>query len=390
MKLTYVVPRYGDEVIGGAELAVRLLAERLAAQGGFVVEVLTTRALSARSWVDEYPDGAGELRGVAVHRFSASGRSPLFDAASGPLLTDPGAATPAAARRWLDLQGPVSPELIDAVRGSDADLVVLSPYLFHPTVMGADAARGRAVLHPAAHDEPMLRLPLYREMFADARGLVFYTHAEQRLVDASFPVAAVPQIVLGLGCDPPPPSDAPSDPLGLGDRPYVVCVGRVEGAKGTDELARAFARYQDRHASPLALVFVGPVFDRPTEHPDIVVTGAVDEATKWAILRGADALVSPSAHESFGLVLLEAWQAGTPVLVNAASDATRELCERSGGGLWFRDDAEFDVALRRLIESAPLRESLAAAGSRHVATELSWPTIVDRYTTFLRALAGAG
>ncbi len=97
------------------------------------------------------------------------------------------------------------------------------------------------------------------------------------------------------------------------------------------------------------------MLDRPLEHPDIVVTGAVDEATKWAILRGAVALVSPSAFESFGLVLLEAWQAGTPVLVNGASDSTRELCERSGGGLWFRTDAEFEVALRRIVELPDLR-----------------------------------
>ena len=123
--------------------------------------------------------------------------------------------------------------------------------------------------------------------------------------------------------------------------------------------------------------------------PDIVVTGAVDEATKWAILRGAVALVSPSAFESFGLVLLEAWQAGTPVLVNGASDATRELCERSGGGLWFRTDAEFEVALRRIVEAPELRASFAQAGARYVATKLTWPVIVRRYRTFLDSLASS-
>ena len=122
-----------------------------------------------------------------------------------------------------------------------------------------------------------------------------------------------------------------------------------------------FAWFQERHPSPLRLVFVGPVLDRPLEHPDIVVTGAVDEADKWAILRGAVALVSPSAYESFGLVLLEAWQAGIPVLVNAASDATRELCGCSGGGLWFRTDAEFEVASPRIVDTPDLRAVLRAS-----------------------------
>jgi len=390
MKVAYVVPRYGDEVVGGAELAVRLLAERLVAYERVTVEVLTTRAVSARTWANEFPEGEVELRGVRVRPFTTTGRSPTFDAISGPLLSHPERATPSEQAQWLDLQGPVSTDLLDAVREVDAQIVVLSPYLFHPTVRGLAAVRNRAVLHPAAHDEPTLRLPMFRDLFTGARGLVFYTHAEQKLVESRFPVAATAQIVLGLGCDAPPVvCGVDADPTGLGGRPYVVCLGRVESSKGTDSLARAFAQYQERHPSSLALVFVGPVLDRPLEHPDIVVTGAVDEATKWAILRGAVALLSPSAFESFGLVLLEAWQAGTPVLVNGASDATRELCERSGGGLWFRTDAQFEVALHRLVESPDLRASLAQAGARHVNAKLTWPVIVRRYRAFLGSLAGS-
>jgi glycosyltransferase involved in cell wall biosynthesis len=75
------------------------------------------------------------------------------------------------------------------------------------------------------------------------------------------------------------------------------------------------------------------------------------------------------------------------VLVNGASDATRELCERSGGGLWFRTDGEFEVALRRMVEFPDLRAELASAGARYVANELAWRVIIDRYASFLRSLA---
>ena len=78
MKVAYVVPRYGVEVVGGAELAARLLAEHLVA-AGCEVEAFTTCALDARTWADEYPEGRAEVNGVTVHRFrSAAGRDPAF------------------------------------------------------------------------------------------------------------------------------------------------------------------------------------------------------------------------------------------------------------------------------------------------------------------------
>jgi glycosyltransferase involved in cell wall biosynthesis len=387
MKLAFVVPRYGDEVVGGAELAARMLAERLAARPEVDVEILTTRAADARSWADFYPEGDATVRGVLVRRFSASGRSADFDAVSTPLLARPEMVSAKDERRWLDLQGPVSCDLIDAIRHTDANLVAFSPYLFHPIVRGLGEAPERSVLHPAAHDEAVLRLPMYRALFEGARALVFYTHAEQRLVWNRFDVATSPQIVLGLGCDEQPGSESEARTrLGVGDRPYLLCLGRVEGAKGTDALARAFAQFKERTPGPLALVFAGPVAGAPSPHPDIVVAGVVDDATKWGALRGALALVSPSRYESFGLVVLEAWMAGTPVLVNASCAATREHCERSGGGLWFRDYEELEIALRRLVDSSDLCERLADAGGHYARTRFTWPALIDRYLTFLTTL----
>jgi glycosyltransferase involved in cell wall biosynthesis len=387
VNLAFVVPRYGEEVVGGAELAARMLAERLVTRDGVDVEVLTTRAIDSRTWATEYPEGEVTVRGVRVRRFSASPRSPEFDRESAPVLSRPEVASPALESRWLDLQGPVSNDLIGAVRDSSADLIVFSPYLFHSTVRGVAAVEDRAVLHPAAHDEAVLRLPMYRAVFERARALVCYTHAEQRLVWSRFRVARTPQVVLGLGVEARPGApEAAVSRLGIRDRPYVLCLGRVEGAKGTDALARAFAAFKDRHPGPFALVYAGPVADLPPAHHDIVVAGLVDDETKWGLLRGATALISPSPYESFGLVVLEAWVAGTPVLVNASCEATREHCERSGGGLWFRDYEEFEVALRRVIASSDLRASLAGAGGSYARTRFAWPALTDRYVSFLATL----
>jgi hypothetical protein len=73
VKLAYVVPRYGAQVIGGAEYGARMLAERLARRPGWTVEVLTTCALDARTWADELPAGTTVEAGVPVHRFPVTG-----------------------------------------------------------------------------------------------------------------------------------------------------------------------------------------------------------------------------------------------------------------------------------------------------------------------------
>jgi hypothetical protein len=72
MKLAFVVPRYGPDVRGGAEIGARMLAERLVADRGWEVEVFTTCALDAITWRDELAAGTEVVRGVTVHRISSA------------------------------------------------------------------------------------------------------------------------------------------------------------------------------------------------------------------------------------------------------------------------------------------------------------------------------
>ena len=388
MKIGMVLARYGTEVIGGAENAARMLAEGLVARFSWPVEVFTTCATSAHTWEDVLSPGTEAVNGVPVHRFpSLRGRSADYNSYSGELFAAPGEVSLTQAQRWADLQGPVCPDVLDAAQESDADLLVYYPYLFYPTIRGVPRTRDRAVLHPAAHDEAPLRLGLFREVFASARGLVFQTRAERNLVQGLFPVAAKPQLLLGLGVERSRGDrTAARDQLGIGDRPFVLCLGRVEDGKGSNALALSFALYKERHGGPLALVFAGPISDPQPEHPDIVFTGAVDESVKWGLLEEAIALLSPSAMEAFSLVVMEAWSAGIPVAVNADCLPTVEHCRASGGGMWFKGYAGLEIVLERLESDAPLRARLGEAGRRYVESNFSWPVLLDRYRTFLERL----
>jgi glycosyltransferase involved in cell wall biosynthesis len=392
VKVIFVTPRYGPQVMGGAETAARQLAEHLVAQTGWEAEAYSTCALDPHTWVDELEPGDSEINGVPVHRYpSDHGRLPDFYGLDGRVRLAPRLATRDQGRRWVDYNGPVSPELVEAVCAADADVVAFYPYLYHPTVAAIGRVTVPAVLHPAAHDEPALYLPVFRGTFRDADAFCFHTAAERLLVERTYPVAERPQIVLGLGVGHSAGLGRPGGAvLGLGERPYIVSVGRVDEHKGSKMLARYFAAYKDRHPGPLALALVGPVSVDLDPHPDIVVTGTVDEPDKWDIVRDALVAVSPSALESFSLVVLEAWVDRVPVVVNGTCGPTREHCERSGGGLWFTSYPEFEAVIDRLVTDAPLRATLGQRGRDYVDRYYEWPVLIARYVEFLASVVARG
>ncbi|MDQ1532759.1 MAG: hypothetical protein QOF28_520 [Actinomycetota bacterium] len=385
MKIAAVVPRYGTEVIGGCESAVRELSEWLVKRDGVEVEILTTTALDPTTWAEHFPAGTTHEAGVTVHRFPVTrGRARDSDSRGAPLLARAKSLTIAEQQEWLDLQGPTSPDLVDAAAGTDADVLSIHPYLFWPDVAAHAVARVPVVFHPYAHDEAPLRLPIYGPLFECSAGLVFQADAERRLCERRFAIGARRAITLGLGVDAAPGSASDArEAVGLGDRPYLLCLGRMDDGKGVRLLYDWFTAYKARRPGPLTLVYAGPVVHPVPPHPDVVVAGQVDDPVRWGLLRGAETLVNPSANESFSLVLLEAWVAGTPAVVNGRCAVTREHCERSGGGLWFDTYAQFETVIDRLVADDGLRDALAARGAAYVERFYRWPALVERYEAFL-------
>lgn len=396
LRLGIVVQRYGADVPGGAELLARELATRLAA-AGHDVHVATTCARSYADWADEYEPGTTHVDGVAVHRFRvARPRDPeQFADLAGRVTAGVEPVPLELQEEWMRLQGPWAPDLVDWIdaQHTELDAVIVVTYLYWQTwaVLRALAGRVPMLFLPAAHDEPTLRLPLFQLVFARPDAIGYLTAEEAAIVHARVPGAA-PGAVLGAGVDLDAlaTADAVADfraRHGIGDRPYLVVVGRLDPGKGSDEVYDYFVEYRKRNpARGVALVVVGEPMYELAPHPDVIVTGFVDEGARRAAVAGAAIAVQPSYFESLSLVLLEAWVQRKPVLVQRACGVTSGQARRSGGAIPYRGYAEFEVAVDLLLDQPDLAATLGARGRRYVEEQHAWDVVLPRYERVLRAL----
>ncbi|HZI37358.1 MAG TPA: glycosyl transferase family 1, partial [Acidimicrobiia bacterium] len=67
-RIAFVPPRYGDDVVGGAETVLRQAAERLAGRG-WEIDILTTCARDHYTWANAYPAGSERHGDLTVFRF---------------------------------------------------------------------------------------------------------------------------------------------------------------------------------------------------------------------------------------------------------------------------------------------------------------------------------
>ncbi len=393
MKVAFVVPRYGVEVVGGAERLCRVLAERMARY--WHVEAVTTCALDYVTWRDHYPPGTQRMNGVVVHRFPVDGPRDIarFNALSAQLSA--GVGTSDTQLQWMREQGPYSSSLLDFLRRrvEEYDWFVYVPYLYSTTYFGLSLTADRSILIPAAHDEPPIALDIFDEVFDRPRALVFSTPEEQAFVNRRFRLRAQLQDVIGVGLDLPLAGSAERFRRAHGELdgcPFLLYAGRVEPAKGCEELFENFARYRAQWPERrLKLVLLGDATMPVPRDANVLYLGFVDEAAKLDAMAAAEVVVVPSPYESLSLVALEAWAAGRPVLANAASAALRGQCARSDGGLWYASYAEFREALSLLLERPQLAGALGRAGQTFVARNYAWPVVEEKYRMLFDRLAVA-
>jgi glycosyltransferase involved in cell wall biosynthesis len=418
VKLAFIVQRYGTEVLGGSEYHCRLVAEQLAEQ--HEVEVLTTCARDYITWKNEYPEGSDRVRGVTVRRFANARTRDLaaFNKYSEWIFNNPHSR--ADEMEWLKQQGPWCPALIDYLRKhhQQYDVLIFFTYLYAPTVLGLEVAPHRSMLVSTAHDEPAIRLEIFKDVFKKPAALCYLTESERQFVHAYFRELPLLEETVGVGVDLPqqqpyprmperPPDDEPSQTTpseGASDEdtstreypshllargsvfrrrhrlygPVVLYGGRIDPGKGCEELIQYFSEYvKDGGDATLALMGV-KLMSLP-EEPFIRFAGLLSDSEKLQALEAATVVVCPSPYESLSLLALESLSVGTPVLVNARSAVLVEHATRSNGGLWYADRDEFVEALKLLVGDEQLRRALGRNGRDYVRRNYRWDVVLGKY-----------
>jgi glycosyltransferase involved in cell wall biosynthesis len=179
------------------------------------------------------------------------------------------------------------------------------------------------------------------------------------------------------------------DVAGPTEKPYFLFVGRLEKLKGLQTIIPIFRRYEKAQ-----LLIAGSGSDEPWLRrlaagcDNIRFLGYIGDFGKLqALYRKAIAVVLPSlCYETFALVLAEAFQQKTPVIVRNLG-AMAEIIDESGGGFAYDAEAELVAAIDQLMASPRRRRELGLRGYR--AYQKHWTTEVHlrRYLALIEEIA---
>ena len=252
------------------------------------------------------------------------------------------------------------------------------------------------MLVSTAHDEPAIRLEIFKDVFSRPAALCYLTDSERQFVQAAVSrsaaargscrrrrrhpaAAAVPadaggrrrrcRAGRGDARQPPTTEDAPADefPSHLLARgavfrrrhrlygPIVLYGGRIDPGKGCEELIEYFSSYV-KEGGDATLALMGVKLMALPEEPFIRFAGLLSDRERVQALEAATVVVCPSPYESLSLLALEALSVGTPVLVNARSAVLVEHCVTQQRRPVLRRPRR----VRRVPEAAGRRRSVCA------------------------------
>ncbi len=377
--IAFVPPRYGPDVVGGAEAVVAELAHGFA-ERGWQVEVLTTRARDHFTWDNHYPAGVEQDGQVLVRRFSTvvSHREERDRIAPGIIRGDD--VPIEKQQQWMNA-GLRVPELWHFVLQHSANYraIVVAPYLFWTSFAVGQIDPQRTIVMPCLHDEPEAHLPIFKPLINDARGLLFLSDPERDLAQKIFGPHPRSEVV-GAGVEAPDAPDVEAFRKMIGfDTPFVFYAGRREYGKGFTDIVRAMTIAVEQGVD-LRLVTsgVGEVIVPDSIKDRVVDLGFVSTDVRDAAMAAASAYVQPSKLESFSRTVMEAWLAGTLVIANRGSEVVAWHVERSKAGLLYDEVAELVEALRFVADEPQLAAELAAPGARYVQENYDADTVLNR------------
>lgn len=173
----------------------------------------------------------------------------------------------------------------------------------------------------------------------------------------------------------------------IGDRLLVLYMGRLHYVKGLDILIPAFARIAAKEA---VLVLAGPddrgylprakaIVSECRLEDRVIFTGMLRGADRLVALADADLFVLPSYHENFGVVVIEALAAGTPVVISDRVGIHPEITRAQVGGVVPTAVEPLATEIDRWLADGAMRRAAARRARPFAEEHYDWNEIARRW-----------
>jgi len=403
LRIVHVSPSYAP-LVGGAERLLQSVSERLAKRGHDVT-VLTSDSATMLDFVSRR--GAGLPRremvnGVRVIRVKPSG--PRLHTAAAWWARQPGGwrtLKPFFGYDLWPLSLPVGLGVVLPLARIDADVITSVNWHFGMSYWACPPRylrRTPRVAVPILHIErEWADNPLYRRMLRNCDAAIVCTDAERDFVQAR---GGREISVAGAGVDPERFVRRDGGGIraryGIGDRLVVGFIGRQHTLKGVPTLVESM-RTVWQHFPDARLLLAGQ-----SAHRDAAVTSLLETLSDTdrarvvciddfvdedgpSIMDACDVLALPSVEEAFGLVMIEAWMCGKPV-IGADIASTRCIVE-SGVDGWMAspyDAGDLADRILDLLADPAKRSAFGERGRAKVLARYTWNRVTDVWEATLR------
>jgi glycosyltransferase involved in cell wall biosynthesis len=399
MRVLHAVQAYYP-AIGGSEWLMKNVSERLVSRYGDEVSVFTTNAYRPEAFTHTagpfMPPGVENINGVMIRRFQVFNGLQMFRR----LLAQGSHRLKLPFNDWLRTiqNGPLIRGMPKAIAQTDAQVVFATAFPFlhmYRALTGARRGNMPIVFLGAIHvankwdyDRKMMYKAIQQADAYIAHTTFERDHLVQRGIDAE------KITVIGAGVDADDFINADGTVFrkkhGWGDKPVVGVLARQSALKRLDILLRAMPRVWEKHPDAHLLMAgartsFSPNIDRmihalaPEQRDRVTVINDFSEGEKPDLLMACDVLAHPSANESFGIVFLEAWACGKPV-IGAREGAVPSVVDDGYDGLLFNypDPNSLAKAILELLANPSLRNKLGQAGREKTLSNYTWDIVTER------------
>lgn len=423
LRIAFIVPRFHESVVGGAEKLTGDYADIL--KGSHQIDIITTNAVTT-DWQPELETGRFETDGMTVYRFDAGNprtsvwndlndfwarkaaeirerdgipQPRIFGYADSQKKTLTSFIQPyytyiklrfgnrvywssVLQEEWIRQQGPHSTELLAYLADNQYkyDLFFFFSYLYSPVFFGSLLVPfQKRIFVPMLHNEDAALLPVFSEQALRMKYLLWNTSEEKDLARKIWKIDNGE--IIGDFVE---------------NRPFVnrsrehniIYAGRLDSGKGVGELISYFQEYSRKSHSDLQLRVAGrgPL---EVEGRNIDPVGFVSNQELSKTIYFAKATAIPSRLESFSLLLLESLGQGTPVIVPGDSPVLCGHVKRSDAGWIYHSKEEFFQILSDIEKNPGYCEEKGRKGADYIQKYYTREIITRKLQVFVEKAAAS-